>query len=136
MFTQKKCHWRAISLTHHYRCYQINISMHIDPPTSHTVHIEPLTPSDWESKLTNPLPHTSPYIGPNQLTSTTPSYRTPCFLPRTQPPLPNSCSNPLSSPDYISLSNLYSLYQSNPCGTRECTHYLSPLTRTIRENFS
>ncbi|KAF8451533.1 hypothetical protein BGX38DRAFT_1049822, partial [Terfezia claveryi] len=27
---------------------KINISIHIDPPTSHTVHIEPLTPSDWE----------------------------------------------------------------------------------------
>ncbi|KAF8428119.1 P-loop containing nucleoside triphosphate hydrolase protein [Tirmania nivea] len=27
---------------------KINISIHIDPPTSHTVHIEPLTSSDWE----------------------------------------------------------------------------------------
>ncbi|KAI5804199.1 P-loop containing nucleoside triphosphate hydrolase protein [Peziza echinospora] len=27
---------------------KIHISLHIDPPMAHTVHIEPLTPSDWE----------------------------------------------------------------------------------------
>lgn len=29
---------------------QVGISLHLDPPMVHTVHIEPLTPADWESK--------------------------------------------------------------------------------------
>lgn len=29
---------------------QVGISLHLDPPMAHTVHIEPLTPADWESK--------------------------------------------------------------------------------------
>ncbi len=29
---------------------QVDISLHLDPPLAHTVHIEPLTPADWESK--------------------------------------------------------------------------------------
>jgi peroxin-1 len=29
---------------------QVNISLHIDPPLAHTVNIEPLTATDWESK--------------------------------------------------------------------------------------
>lgn len=29
---------------------QVGISLHMDPPIAHTVHIEPLTPADWESK--------------------------------------------------------------------------------------
>ena len=29
---------------------QVGISLHLDPPVAHTVHIEPLTPADWESK--------------------------------------------------------------------------------------
>lgn len=27
---------------------QVGISLHLDPPMAHTVHIEPLTPADWE----------------------------------------------------------------------------------------
>ncbi|KAK5681509.1 Peroxisome biosynthesis protein pex1 [Elasticomyces elasticus] len=27
---------------------KVNISLHLDPPQAHTVHIEPLTPTDWE----------------------------------------------------------------------------------------
>jgi peroxin-1 len=30
---------------------KVNISLHIDPPLAHTVNIEPLTATDWESKL-------------------------------------------------------------------------------------
>jgi hypothetical protein len=30
--------------------FQVNISLHIDPPLAHTVNIEPLTATDWESK--------------------------------------------------------------------------------------
>ena len=29
---------------------QVGLSVHLDPPIAHTVHIEPLTPADWESK--------------------------------------------------------------------------------------
>jgi hypothetical protein len=29
---------------------QVSISLHIDPPLAHTVNIEPLTATDWESK--------------------------------------------------------------------------------------
>ncbi|CAD6587897.1 MAG: Peroxisome biosynthesis protein pex1 [Alectoria sarmentosa] len=29
---------------------KVGISLHLDPPMAHTVHIEPLTPADWESK--------------------------------------------------------------------------------------
>lgn len=29
---------------------QVGISLHMDPPIAHTVHIEPLTAADWESK--------------------------------------------------------------------------------------
>ena len=29
---------------------QISVVLHLDPPVTHTVHIEPLTPADWESK--------------------------------------------------------------------------------------
>ena len=28
---------------------KVGIKLHIDPPLAHTIHIEPLTPSDWES---------------------------------------------------------------------------------------
>ena len=30
---------------------QVGVSLHLDPPVAHTVHIEPLTPADWESKF-------------------------------------------------------------------------------------
>lgn len=33
---------------------QVGIFLHLDPPVAHTVHIEPLTLADWESKC---LPH-------------------------------------------------------------------------------
>jgi len=26
------------------------VILHVDPPTAHTIHIEPLTASDWESR--------------------------------------------------------------------------------------
>lgn len=29
---------------------QVGLMLHLDPPIAHTVHIEPLTPADWESK--------------------------------------------------------------------------------------
>ena len=29
---------------------QVVILLHLDPPLAHTVHIEPLTPADWESE--------------------------------------------------------------------------------------
>ena len=32
---------------------QIGILIHVDPPLAHTVHIEPLTPGDWESKCSS-----------------------------------------------------------------------------------
>lgn len=28
---------------------KVGIKLHLDPPLAHTIHIEPLTPSDWES---------------------------------------------------------------------------------------
>ena len=30
---------------------KIGIKLHLDPPLAHTIHIEPLTPSDWESTM-------------------------------------------------------------------------------------
>lgn len=30
---------------------KIGVKLHLDPPLAHTIHIEPLTPSDWESKM-------------------------------------------------------------------------------------
>ena len=29
---------------------QVVVLLHLDPPLAHTVHIEPLTPADWESE--------------------------------------------------------------------------------------
>lgn len=29
---------------------QVEVLLHLDPPLAHTVHIEPLTPADWESE--------------------------------------------------------------------------------------
>lgn len=29
---------------------QVSVLLHLDPPLAHTVHIEPLTPADWESQ--------------------------------------------------------------------------------------
>lgn len=29
---------------------RIGVKLHLDPPLAHTIHIDPLTPSDWESK--------------------------------------------------------------------------------------
>ena len=29
---------------------QVGIALHLDPSLAYTVHIEPLTPADWESK--------------------------------------------------------------------------------------
>jgi peroxin-1 len=29
---------------------KIGVLIHVDPPLAHTINIEPLTPSDWESK--------------------------------------------------------------------------------------
>ena len=29
---------------------KIVVLLHLDPPLAHTVHIEPLTPGDWESR--------------------------------------------------------------------------------------
>ena len=29
---------------------QVVMLLHLDPPLAHTVHIEPLTPADWESE--------------------------------------------------------------------------------------
>lgn len=33
---------------------QVGILLHLDPPLAHTVHIEPLTPADWESGYPEP----------------------------------------------------------------------------------
>ena len=30
---------------------KVGISLHVDPSLAHTINIEPLTPSDWESKF-------------------------------------------------------------------------------------
>lgn len=30
---------------------KLGVLLHLDPPVAHTVNIEPLTPADWESKL-------------------------------------------------------------------------------------
>ena len=32
------------------KALQVVILLHLDPPLAHTVHIEPLTPADWESE--------------------------------------------------------------------------------------
>ena len=34
---------------------QVAVSLHVDPPLAHTVNIEPLTPTDWESMLELPM---------------------------------------------------------------------------------
>ena len=31
---------------------QVNVMMHVNPSLAHTIHIEPLTPGDWESNTT------------------------------------------------------------------------------------
>ena len=92
---------------------KVGVLLHLDPPLAHIVHVEPLTPADWESK-SNPTLVIIAWL------TTIASHRAPCQFPRVQPPLPSPCStqpdlyrltfdtsSACPSPHYTSLSHLH-----------------------------